>query len=52
MLDGQSEEMDDLSEATVESCRDDDSCADLDVTNCGSDLYWLSKLMLSWMHKR
>ncbi len=37
--DEQSEDMDDLSEETEESCRDDDSCADFDVVNCGSDLY-------------
>lgn len=44
MLDGQSEEMDELSEATVESCRDDDSCTDFDVTNCGRDLYSVEQI--------
>lgn len=42
--DGQSEEFDDLSETTVESCRDDDSCADFDVANCGSDLYSVEQI--------
>ena len=42
--DGQSEEMDDMSEATLESCRDDDSCADFDVANCGSDLYAVEQI--------
>ncbi len=37
--DEQSEEMDDLSETTEDSCGDDDSCVDFDVANCGSDLY-------------
>jgi len=41
---GQSEEMDDSSEATVESCRDDESLADVDVVNCGSDLYSVEQI--------
>lgn len=42
--DGQNEEMDDLSKATVESCRDDDSCVDFEVANCGSDLYTVEQI--------
>ncbi len=49
MHDKQSDEIDDLSE---ESCRDDDSCADFDVANCGSDLYSAEQKMLSWMRQK
>ncbi|XP_048013519.1 uncharacterized protein LOC125246587 [Megalobrama amblycephala] len=42
--DGQDEEIDNLSEATVESCRDDDSCVDFEVANCGSDLYTVEQI--------
>lgn len=42
--DEQSEEMDDVSEATVESWRDDDSCVDFDVANCGGDLYTVEQI--------
>ncbi len=52
MHDEQSEDMDDLSEETEESCRDDDSCADLMWLIVEVICIHLSRLMLFWIRQR